>query len=153
MPARTRSTIRLRSSSAMAPTMTTMSPAQRAGGVDVFPERDVLDVEPVELVEDIEEVLDRPGHPIRSPDQDNVEAAAAGIAHHLIETGPPGLRTADSVGVFVDDLDSRAGRPSAGGRAAGSLDADRQCDTLIYSPARFMRACSFGLARVPFLAT
>jgi hypothetical protein len=43
------------------------SPAERAGGIDVFSEADVLDVEPAELVKYIEEVLDRPGKPVRSP--------------------------------------------------------------------------------------
>ena len=80
------------------------SPAQRAGGVDIFPEADELDLEPVEIVENIEEVLHRPGDPIRRPDQDNIEPAAAGIGHHLIEPRPPGLRTADPVGVLVDDF-------------------------------------------------
>ena len=37
---------------------------QWAGGVDVFPERYIFDVEPVELVQDIEEVFHRPGDPI-----------------------------------------------------------------------------------------
>src|SRR5271165_2632320 len=35
--------------------------ARRAAGVDVLPERDVLDVEPVQFVQHIEEVLHRPG--------------------------------------------------------------------------------------------
>ena len=39
-------------------------PAQRAAGVDVFPEADELDLETVELVENIEEVFHRPGDPI-----------------------------------------------------------------------------------------
>jgi hypothetical protein len=58
----------------------------------------------IELVENVEEVFDRPGDPVRRPDQDNVEAAAAAIGHHLIETGAPGLGAADPVGVLVDDL-------------------------------------------------
>src|ERR1035437_5069198 len=33
------------------------SPAQRAAGIDVFPEADVLDPDPIQLVEHIEEVL------------------------------------------------------------------------------------------------
>ena len=39
-------------------------PAQRTAGVDIFPERNELDVEPVQFVEDIEEVLHRAGDPI-----------------------------------------------------------------------------------------
>jgi len=37
---------------------------QRATGVDVFAEADVFDVEPVEFVQHIEEVFDRPGDPV-----------------------------------------------------------------------------------------
>jgi len=40
------------------------SPAQRASGIDVLSEADVLDVEPVELVQHIEEMLHRPGDPV-----------------------------------------------------------------------------------------
>ena len=82
------------------------SPAQRSAGIDVFPRADVLDLETTELVQDLEEMLDLPGDPIRGPDQDHIEPAAAGICHHLIEARPPGLRTADSVGVFVDNLEA-----------------------------------------------
>jgi hypothetical protein len=39
-------------------------PAQRAAGIDILPEADVLDLEPVKLVEDIEEVFHRPGDPV-----------------------------------------------------------------------------------------
>src|SRR4051794_10767044 len=35
-------------------------PSQRAGSVDLFTERDELDVKPVQFVEDFEEVFDRP---------------------------------------------------------------------------------------------
>ena len=38
--------------------------AQRAAGVDVFPEADVLDTDPIQLVEHIEEVFDRPCNPV-----------------------------------------------------------------------------------------
>ena len=62
--------------------------------------------QPVEFVEDFKEVLHRPGDPVRCPDQDNIEPATAGVGHHLIEARPPGLRTADTVGVFVDDLET-----------------------------------------------
>ena len=118
--------------------------AQRAAGIDIFPEDDVLDVEPVEFVEHIEEVLHRPGHPVRCPDQDNIELAAAGIGHHLIEARPAGLGAGDPVGVLVDDGRSRAGRPSAEGRAAGSPGADRGWRPLIYK-----RVSSAGTANLP----
>src|ERR1035437_2358575 len=39
-------------------------PAQRTAGVDVFPGADVLDADPIQLVEHIEEVLHRPGDPV-----------------------------------------------------------------------------------------
>src|ERR1017187_3644775 len=42
-------------------------PAQRAAGVDVFPERDELDLEPTQLVQDVEVVLHRPGYSVRCP--------------------------------------------------------------------------------------
>jgi hypothetical protein len=80
------------------------SPAQRAAGVDIFPEADVLDLEPAEFVQDFKEVLHRPGDSVRGPDQDNIEPTAAGVGHHLIEARPPGLCTADPVSVFVDDF-------------------------------------------------
>src|SRR5665213_3364439 len=59
-------------------------PAQRSAGVDLFAEADELDVQPVQLVQDFEEVLNRPGDPVRSPDQDDIEATAAGIVHQLV---------------------------------------------------------------------
>ncbi len=78
--------------------------AQRAARVDLLAEADELDVEPVQLVEHFEEVLHGPGDPVRSPDQHDVEAAAAGIVHQLIQTGPAGLGAADPIGVLLDDL-------------------------------------------------
>ena len=123
------------------------SPAQRAGGVDIFSERDVLDVEPVEFVEHIEEVLHRPGQSIRSPDQNGIELAAAGIGHHLMKAWPPGLGSGDPVSVFVDD--GVAAPPSAGGRATGSPGVDR-----LLTPAcrarRASRAPSLRLRRRGF---
>ena len=38
--------------------------AQRATNVDIFPERDILDIEPAEFVENVEEVFHRPGDSI-----------------------------------------------------------------------------------------
>ena len=37
---------------------------QRTARVDILPERDVLDVEPVQFVEHIQKVLHRPGDPV-----------------------------------------------------------------------------------------
>jgi hypothetical protein len=42
----------------------------------------------VEFVEDFEEVPNRSGHPVESPDQDDIEAVLAGIGQQLIETRP-----------------------------------------------------------------
>src|ERR1700751_3749895 len=47
-------------------------PAKGAAGVDRLAEADELDVEPVQLIEHFEEVLDRPGDPIGCPDQDRI---------------------------------------------------------------------------------
>src|ERR1019366_2294067 len=65
---------------------------------------DILDADPIQLVEHIEEVFNRSGDPVRSPDQDDIEPAAAAISQHLIEAWPFGLRATDLVGVFVNDL-------------------------------------------------
>jgi len=78
--------------------------AQRAAGVDALPEADELDVEPVELVEHFEEVPGRAGDAIRGPDQDHIEAAAAGIPHQAIQTGPARLHAGDLVSHLRDDL-------------------------------------------------
>src|ERR1035437_4770183 len=79
-------------------------PAQRAGGVDLFAEADELSVQVAKLVQDLEEVLSGPGDPVTSPDQDDVEAAAAGIPHHGIQAGPARLRAGDPVCELLDDL-------------------------------------------------
>ena len=73
------------------------SAAQRAAGVDILPERDVFDPDSIQLVQNIKEVFHRPGDPIRGPYQNHIEAAAAGIGHHLIEAWPFGLCAADLV--------------------------------------------------------
>ena len=78
--------------------------AQRAAGVDLLAEADELDVQPVQFVEHFEEVFDRAGDPIRGPDQDHVEASAAGIAHQVIEAGPTRPCAGNPVGVFMRDL-------------------------------------------------
>ena len=79
-------------------------PAQRTAGVDLFAKTDELDAYPVQVVEHIKEVTGGACDAIACPDQDNVEAAAAGIGHHRIESRPFGLHAADPIGVLVDDL-------------------------------------------------
>ena len=78
-------------------------PAQGPTGVDLLPEADELYVEPIKLVQDFEEVLSGPGDTVASPDQNDVELAAAGISHHGVEPWPAGLRSGDHVGVLFDD--------------------------------------------------
>ena len=80
------------------------SAAQWPAGVDLFTKKDVLDVQPVQLIEHIEEVFHRPGDPIRSPGQNDIETAAASVAHHLIQTRPPDFGPADPVHVLVNYL-------------------------------------------------
>lgn len=58
-------------------------------------------MEPVELIQDLEEVPGRVCDPVRNPDQDHIEAAAAGIADQLIKPWPAGLHSADAVGIFL----------------------------------------------------
>src|ERR1035437_6333173 len=88
--------------------------SQRTTGVDIFSEADIFDSCPIQFVEHIEEVLHRPGDSVRCPDQYNVEAAAAGIGHHLIEAWPFGLCAADLVCELGDDLVPSLSRPLAG---------------------------------------
>ena len=80
------------------------SSAERSAGVDLFAEADELDVEPVQLIEHLQEVLDRPGDTIRSPYQDDVEASPAGIPHQGIESRTLGFGPTDPVGILLNDL-------------------------------------------------
>jgi len=79
-------------------------PAQRTAGVDLFAEGDELDVQPVQLVQHIEEVLRGSSDPVTSPHQDDVELTPAGISHQGVESRPAGLSSGDHVGVLLDDL-------------------------------------------------
>ena len=85
------------------------SPAQRTAGVDLFAERDELDAEVVELIEDLEEVAGGAGDSIEGPDHEHIEAAMAGVAHQLVKTGAARLRAGDAVAVFLDDLEAALG--------------------------------------------
>ena len=104
MPARTRSTMRIAFEFGDRADDDDDGPAQRAAGVDLFPEADELDSDPVEFVEYIQEVLHRPGDSVASPDQNNIEPAAAGIGHHLIQARSFGFCAGDPVCVLLDDL-------------------------------------------------
>jgi hypothetical protein len=79
-------------------------PAQRTGGVDIFPEADELDVETIEFIQDFKVVLDGASDPVASPDQNNIEVAAAGIGHHMIQSGAACLHAADPVRIFLNDV-------------------------------------------------
>jgi hypothetical protein len=81
-------------------------PAQRAAGVDLFAEADELDLQSVEFIEHFQEVTRRTSDTIARPDQDNIESAAAGIAHHFVQARPAGLRSRYPVSVLVDDLEA-----------------------------------------------
>ena len=62
--------------------------SERTAGIDVFPEAEELDFDSVQLVEDLEEVPGRAGEAIARPDHNDIEPAASGIGHHLIEAWP-----------------------------------------------------------------
>ena len=82
------------------------SAAQRAAGVKVLSERNELDVQPAQFVECRQEVLDTPGEPVRRPYQDDIELAATGVAHQIIEPGPARLGAGDLVAILGNDLES-----------------------------------------------
>jgi hypothetical protein len=81
-------------------------PTKRAAGIEVLAEADELDGQMVELIEHLEEVPDRARDPIRSPDKNYLEAAAAGIPQQLIETGAPSLCSGDAIGVLGNDFET-----------------------------------------------
>jgi len=55
--------------------------AQRAAAVDVLAEGDELDLEMIQLVEDLQEMTDRPRHAVEGPEQNDIELAAAGNSY------------------------------------------------------------------------
>jgi hypothetical protein len=88
----------------MAPMMITTARPSGAAGIEVLAEADELDVEMVELVEHFEEVAHGPGDPVRGPDQEHLEAAAARIPKQIIETRPTSFSPGDPIGVLGNDL-------------------------------------------------
>jgi hypothetical protein len=80
------------------------SPPERAAGIEVLAEADELDVEMVEFVEHLEEVAHGPGDPVRGPDQEHLEAAAARVPQQIIETRSASFSPRDSIGVLSNDL-------------------------------------------------
>ena len=81
-------------------------PAQRTGRIDLLAEADELNPQPVELVKRFEEVACRPGDAIAGPHQHHIEAAAAGIGHHLIEAWPARFGAGDLVRILPHDLEA-----------------------------------------------
>ncbi len=100
---RTRSMMRLRSSSAMAPMMTTTA-RPTAAGVDLLAEADELDVEPAEFVSTSRKC--RTDRAMRSEAQTRTTSKrpAAGVAHHGVESRTLSFGSTDSVGILLDDL-------------------------------------------------
>ena len=85
----------------MAPMITTMA---LPGLGMMLPEGNELDAGPIELIEDFEEVPTERAMRSDAQTEDHIEAAAAGIDHHIIETWPARLRAGDLVGELRDDL-------------------------------------------------
>jgi hypothetical protein len=79
-------------------------PPEWPAGIKVLWEADELDVEMVELVEHFEEVAHGPGDPVRGPDQEHLEAAAARIPKQIIETRSTSFSPGDPIGVLGNDL-------------------------------------------------
>lgn len=111
MSARTRSTIRLRSSLAIRSADDHDRAAQRASSVEILAEGNVLDTQVIQLIEDLEEVTDGSGDPVRGPHQDYLEPAAASIPQQLIEARAPGFGSTDPVRILPDDFKT-PGRPA-----------------------------------------
>ena len=99
-----RSTIRLRSSSAMAPMMVTT--ARPRGPPVSICSRKLTNSIPrwFSSSSTSKKCFTDRRDPVRSPDQDHIEAAAAGVAHQFIETRPACLHAGDPVCVLLDDL-------------------------------------------------
>ena len=79
-------------------------PTQRPSGIELLSETDELYIEMIEFVQHLQKVFHRSGQPVGGPNRDHIEAAAACIGHHFIETGTPGFGAADAIGILVDDL-------------------------------------------------
>ena len=76
-----------RSSSAIAPMITTMARPSASAGIDIFAERDELDAEVTQFIEDFQIVSNRAGDAIARPDDNDIELAAASVGQELIEPG------------------------------------------------------------------
>jgi len=90
IPARTLSTIRLFSSSAIAPTITTIA---RPSRVNIFAQANELDVEVAQFVEYFQEMANASRHPIERRNEHDVEAMSPSICQQLIEARAFRFRT------------------------------------------------------------
>ena len=77
--------------------------AEWTAGIDIFPERNELDVAVLQIVDHFQKVPHTAGETIESPDHNHVELSTAGIVHHLIEPRALGFRSRDPIGVLVND--------------------------------------------------
>jgi len=81
-------------------------PAQRAAGVELFPEADELDAKAIEFVRHLQKVASAAGQPVAGPHEHDIELPAPGVGHHLIQARPPGAGAGDAVGVALHDLEA-----------------------------------------------
>jgi len=79
-------------------------PTQRTAGIDLLAKADKLDIEMIQFVQHFEEMFYGSGQPVGGPDQHHVEAAAAGVLHHFVQTRAPGFGSADLIGILLDDF-------------------------------------------------
>ena len=82
------------------------SSAECSAGVDIFAERDELDAEATQFIEDFQIVPDRAGDTITGPDYDDVELATASVSQKLVQSRPLRLGAADFVSVLMNDLET-----------------------------------------------
>jgi hypothetical protein len=88
IPARTRSTIKFRTS-----------------GVQLLAKTDEFDVQAVELIEYFEKVPDGSSKAVAGPDQYDVKLSSPRIRQHLIQPGTPRPGAADSVCIALDNFE------------------------------------------------
>jgi len=72
--------------------------------IDLLSEADELDIQPVEFIQHLEEVFDRPAIRSDAHTRTTSNRLRRTIEHPLIQTRTSGLRTTDPVRVLLDDL-------------------------------------------------
>jgi hypothetical protein len=78
--------------------------AQRAASVDIFSEADELHFQAIQIVEYFKEVPSGAGDTIAGPDQHGIEAAAASVSHHLIQSRPARFSAGDPVRILLHNF-------------------------------------------------